>query len=57
MAWGFPATPIVYLVLTLWTLIYLAMDRPTEAGVAFLLIAIGGVLYAVTGRAEREVGI
>ena len=51
-AWGYPVTPVVYLALTLWTLAYLALDRPTEAGVAGLLIAGGVVLYLATGRRD-----
>ncbi len=49
-AWGYPVTPIVYLALTLWTLAYLAADRPQEAAVAGLLIAIGAMVYAAFGR-------
>jgi len=48
--WGWPVTPLVYLGLTAWTLTYLALDRPTEAGVAGLLIAAGTGLYLLTGR-------
>ncbi len=48
--WGWPLTPLVYLGLTLWTLTYLALDRPTEAAVAGLLIAAGTALYLIAGR-------
>ncbi len=51
-AWAYPATPLVYLALTLWTLTYLALDRPVEAGVAAGLVAAGTVLYLLTGRRE-----
>jgi len=50
--WAFPVTPLLYLGLTLWTLTYLAFDRPQEAGVALLLIAAGTLLYLVAGRHE-----
>lgn len=49
-AWAYPLTPIVYLALTLWTLVYLALDRPVEAGYAALLVALGAVTYVVAGR-------
>jgi APA family basic amino acid/polyamine antiporter len=49
-AWGYPLTPAVYLGLTLWTLTYLALDRPAEAGVAALVVAAGLLLYLVAGR-------
>jgi len=46
--WAYPITPIVYLSLTVWTLTYLALDRPSEAGVACALIAAGTVVYLWT---------
>jgi APA family basic amino acid/polyamine antiporter len=46
-AW--PVPPLVYLGLTLWTLSYLALDRPLEAGVAALLIVLGSVVWLLTG--------
>lgn len=49
-AWAYPVTPAVYLGLTLWTLTYLAMDRPAEAGVAALVIGAGVLLYLTAGR-------
>lgn len=48
--WGYPATSLVYVALTSWTLTYLAVDRPAEAGVAALLVAAGAILYLTTGR-------
>ena len=51
--WAYPITPIVYLSLTVWTLTYLALDRPSEAGVAFALIAAGTVVYLWTRLAVR----
>jgi APA family basic amino acid/polyamine antiporter len=51
--WAYPITPLVYLSLTVWTLTYLALDRPSEAGVAFALIAAGTAVYLWTRRAVR----
>lgn len=51
-AW--PVPPLVYLGLTLWTLSYLALDRPGEAGVAGLLIALGTVVWLLTGTRNDE---
>ena len=50
--WGFPVTPLVYLGLTSWTLVYIALDRPVEALAAAALIAGGLLLYrlARSGR-------
>jgi APA family basic amino acid/polyamine antiporter len=48
--WGYPITPAVYLGLTLWTLTYIARDRPTEAAFAGALIVAGVALYLLTAR-------
>ena len=52
--WGYPVTPLVYLGLTLWTLTYLALDRPGEAGVAALLVALGTVVWLLTRGPKTE---
>ena len=51
--WGYPFTPLVYLGLTLCTLTYIAMDRPTEALMAIPLIGAGLVFYAIAARGRR----
>jgi APA family basic amino acid/polyamine antiporter len=50
--WGYPLTPALYLGLTLWTLTYLALDRPTEAAFAAVLIAVGLAVYLLAGRRD-----
>ena len=52
-AWGFPFTPLVYLGLTLCTLTYIAIDRPTEALMAVPVIGGGLVLYAIAARGRH----
>ena len=44
----FPILPIIYLVLTVWTLAYVAIERPQEVAVSALLIAMGAVIYLFT---------
>ncbi len=46
----YPATPLIYLALTGWTLIYAAASRPIEAVVAAVLIAAGFAAYLATRR-------
>jgi len=46
----YPATPLVYLTLTGWTLAYAAASRPTEALFAAGLIAAGLAAYWLTRR-------
>lgn len=44
----FPIVPIIYLALTVWTLGYVALERPQEVVVSFALIATGGVIYGLS---------
>ena len=46
----YPATPMIYLALTGWTLAYAAASRPTEALFAAGLIAAGAAAYWLTRR-------
>ncbi len=52
-AWGYPFTPLLYLALTFWTLLYIALDRPAEALVAAAFIVFGLALYRLAGSRER----
>ncbi len=49
----YPLTPLVYLSLTGWTLVYAALSRPVEIAFAAALIAAGLALYWLTTRAAR----
>ena len=51
-AGGYPFTPLLYLALTGWTLVFIARDRPVEALVAAGFIAGGLVLYRLAGRGD-----
>ncbi len=52
--WGYPVTPLLYLGLTLWTLIYILIQRPTEGLMGLLVVAIGGVFYGLTEAAKSK---
>ncbi len=51
--WGYPVTPLIFLVLMAWTLIYILLNRPEEGIAGLLIIAIGGLLYFFTERMNR----
>ncbi len=42
----YPITPLLYLTLNGWTLLYVLKSSPREASAALFLIAIGAILYA-----------
>ena len=46
----FPVPPLVYLAITGWTLVYLAISNPVEAQIAALIIAVGLVFYFLSRR-------
>ncbi len=50
---GYPVTPIVFLLITGWTLTYILIDRPLESGLGLGLIALGLAIYAFTRRRGR----
>ena len=52
--WGYPVTPLLYLGLTLWTLIYILIQRPTEGLMGLLVVAIGCVFYGLTEAAKSK---
>lgn len=47
---GYPVTPVIFIILSLWTLIYLVMDRPLESLTGLLTIFAGVILYFVSRR-------
>ena len=47
--WGYPVTPLIFLGLMAWTLIYILLNRPEEAVAGLLMIAAGGLVYVFTG--------
>lgn len=51
---GYPFTPLVYLSLTLWTLVFVLGNKPTEGLFGIAVIASGVLVYAVTARQNRN---
>ncbi len=53
--WLYPLTPILYLCLMGWTLIYIVIEKPQEALMSLGVIVLGIVLYFVSNRSRKEV--
>lgn len=49
---GYPVVPLIYLGVTLWTLIYVLISRPQEGLIGLLMILAGGLIYAVAVKKE-----
>ena len=43
--WGYPVTPLIYLGLTGWTLLYLLKDKTLESLLGLLIIVMGIIFY------------
>ncbi|VAV99045.1 Uncharacterized amino acid permease, GabP family [hydrothermal vent metagenome] len=48
--WAFPIPPLLYLVLTGFTLVFVAKTRPMDAGIALVVILSGLLFYLLVNR-------
>jgi len=48
--WGYPVTPIVFLLLTGFTMLYSLIEKPWEAGAGALTLLLGLGLYFIASR-------
>ncbi|PJJ48838.1 APC family permease [Hymenobacter chitinivorans] len=46
-AWGYPVTPLIFLALSGWTLIFILRDKPLESLYGLATLAVGAVVYFV----------
>jgi len=46
-AWGYPVTPVVFLLMTLFMMYYLAVGRPLQSFLGVLIMISGLLIYAV----------
>jgi APA family basic amino acid/polyamine antiporter len=48
--WGYPFTPAVFLLLNLWTLVYVFLDRPVESMIGIGIMCLGLFFYFLSKR-------
>ncbi len=53
-AWGYPATPFIFLAVTLFVLTHLATVRPLQSLASFCTMLAGFLLYAISVRHGRK---
>jgi APA family basic amino acid/polyamine antiporter len=46
----YPLTPLVFLAITGWTLLYVVLQRPVEAAIALGIVVSGGLFYLLSRR-------
>jgi len=51
--WLYPLPALIFLALTLWSLVYIARSQPKEALLAAALIAVGATVYLLARRSGR----
>ena len=49
-AWGYPVTPLIFLALSAWTLIFIVKDKPTESLYGLATVASGLLVYFLARR-------
>jgi APA family basic amino acid/polyamine antiporter len=50
LAWGYPVTPVVFLLVTAFMMYYLLIDRPLESFLGILIMISGLLIYAIFHR-------
>jgi APA family basic amino acid/polyamine antiporter len=52
--WAYPITPIVFLAITLWMMIYVILDKTTESLLGLMTVIAGLILYFFTRESGRK---
>ena len=53
-AWGYPITPLVFLLVTAFMMYYLLTERPLQSALGTLIMISGLLIYAVFRRRDRS---
>jgi APA family basic amino acid/polyamine antiporter len=54
-AWGYPFTPLVFLALSGWTLVFIIKDKPSESLYGLYTVASGLLVYFVAQKLRPSV--
>ena len=53
-AWGYPWTPLLFLGVSLWMMLWAFRGRPAESLLSLLTVAVGGALFLFLRRSSRS---
>ena len=53
-AWGYPFTPLIFLVVSVWTLTFVIINKTFESLVGMGILIAGLVIYFITDRKIRN---
>lgn len=51
--WGYPVTPLIFMVIILWILIYMVIEKPIESLYGILTIFVGFVFYFINSKVKK----
>lgn len=51
--WGYPVTPIIFIAVSIWTLVFVTIDKPYESLVSLGILAVGLTIYFLVERRKR----
>lgn len=52
-AWGYPVTPLLFLGVTTWTMVWAVRGRPVESIAGLVTVAVGGLIFYATGAGRK----
>ncbi len=52
-AWGYPLTPVIFLCVTLFVLIHLIIERPTQSLAGLCMMALGLLIFGISIKHRR----
>jgi APA family basic amino acid/polyamine antiporter len=52
--WGYPVTPVIFILLSLWTLFYIIKERPGESLMGLITILAGLLIYRISIKYQRN---
>jgi APA family basic amino acid/polyamine antiporter len=53
--WGYPFTPIVFLAITLWMMVYVVLDKTTESLLGLMTVIAGLIIYFFAREPGRKI--
>jgi APA family basic amino acid/polyamine antiporter len=54
LAWGYPVTPVLFLAVSVWTMIWAVRGRPVESLLGLATAALGGILCLIFVRRAKQ---
>ncbi|BDA65983.1 amino acid permease-associated region [Calothrix sp. PCC 7716] len=54
LTWGYPITPIIFLAISLWILVFILMNKPVESLAGIGTLFIGAIVYLLVARKQLK---